>query len=54
MLQPSETHNIVEKEELSFALDHHHTLFPHGVDGVEDWVHIIRNRVEITAFQVSE
>jgi hypothetical protein len=50
MLQPSEAHNIVKKEELSFTLNHHHTLLPHGVDGVEDWVDIIRDRVEITTF----
>ena len=54
MLQPSEAHDIVEEEELSFALDHHHTLFSHGIDGIQNWIHIIRDRVEITAVQVSE
>jgi hypothetical protein len=54
VLQPSEAHDIVEEEELSFALDHHHTLLSHGIDGVEDGVNVVGDRVEITTVQVSE
>jgi hypothetical protein len=54
VLQPSEAHNVVEEEELSFTLNHHHTLLPHGSDGVENWVDIIRDGVKVTAFQMSE
>lgn len=54
MLQPGYAHHIVEEEELSFTLDHHHTLFSHGIDGIKDGIHIVRDRVEITTVQVSE
>lgn len=54
MLQPGEAHNVVEEEKLSFALDHHHALLPHGVHCVKDGVNIIRDRVEVAAIQVGE
>lgn len=54
VLQPSEAHDIIEEEELSFALNHHHALFPHSIDSIENRINIIRYRVEVSAFQVSE
>ena len=54
MFQPGEAHNIVEEEKLSFALNHHHALLSHGVYCVKNGINIIRDRVEVAAFQVGE
>ncbi|KAG9526660.1 hypothetical protein KCV07_g479, partial [Aureobasidium melanogenum] len=49
-----QAHNIIEEEELGLALNHHHTLLPHGVDSVQDWVNVIRNGFEVTLFKMSK
>ncbi len=50
----NEAQRIVEEEELGLALNHHHTLLPHGIDSIQDRVNVIRNGFEVAALKMSK